>query len=87
MKWYRAAAEQGYARAQFNLGLMYGKGEGVPENDVRAYAWANLASAQGLENAVKYKNALRRGMTAEQIAEAQKLSSDLFKRIESAKSE
>jgi TPR repeat protein len=29
VKWYRKAAEQGYARAQFNLGLMYAEGKGV----------------------------------------------------------
>jgi len=29
-KWYRLAAEQGYAPAQANLGVMYRNGEGVP---------------------------------------------------------
>ncbi len=28
-KWYRKAAEHGDANGQFNLGLMYGRGEGV----------------------------------------------------------
>jgi TPR repeat protein len=28
--WYRKAAEQGIANAQFNLGIMYDNGEGVP---------------------------------------------------------
>ena len=28
IKWYRSAAEQGNGSAQFNLGLMYSKGEG-----------------------------------------------------------
>ena len=27
VKWYRLAAEQGYARAQYNLGLMYDNGK------------------------------------------------------------
>ena len=27
MKWYRLAADQGDATAQFNLGVMYAKGE------------------------------------------------------------
>ena len=40
-------AEQGDTFAQFNLGLMYYKGEGVPEDYVRAFAWFNLAAAQG----------------------------------------
>jgi len=29
MKWYRLAAEQGHAKAQYNLGVMYYNGEGV----------------------------------------------------------
>ena len=30
--WYRRAAEQGDARAQYNLGGMYRKGRGVPQD-------------------------------------------------------
>ena len=31
-----AAAKQGEAYAQYNLGIMYDNGEGVPENDAEA---------------------------------------------------
>ena len=75
-------AEQGHAGAQFNLGAMYFNGEGVPEDYVRAFAWFNLAVAQGEENAKKAKGIIRRGMTAAQIAEAQELSISLLQRIE-----
>jgi uncharacterized protein len=74
VKWYRKAAEQGYANAQFNLGLMYLNGEGVPEDNVFAYMWFNLAAAQGDEDAKKGKGMISENMTKEQIAEAQKLS-------------
>ena len=70
--------------AQHNLGVMYDKGEGVPEDYVKAYAWFNLAAAQGQEDAVKAKDSLRERMTAEQVAEAQKLAGELFNRIESS---
>ena len=40
-------AEQGFAEAQHNLGLMYSNGEGVPENDVEAVRWYRLAAEQG----------------------------------------
>ncbi len=33
MRWYRLAADQGYASAQFNLGVMYATGEGFPQDD------------------------------------------------------
>jgi len=47
VKWYRLAAEQGYATAQYNLGVMYANGEGVPENDAEAVKWYRLAAEQG----------------------------------------
>ena len=40
-------AEQGYATAQYNLGLMYANGEGVPENDKTAVMWYTKAAEQG----------------------------------------
>ena len=58
---------------------MYDNGRGVPEDYVRAYAWYNLAAAQGLEPAVKAKEGLRERMTAKQIARAeQELSNTLW---------
>ena len=40
-------AEQGNVAAQFLLGLMYGNGEGVPEDDAEAVRWYRLAAEQG----------------------------------------
>ena len=39
VKWYRKAAEQGYAEAQFNLGVMYETGEGVAQDYAEALKW------------------------------------------------
>ena len=47
VQWYRLAAEQGYAKAQFNLGLMYAKGRGGPQDDTEAVRWYRLAAEQG----------------------------------------
>ena len=47
VKWYRKAADQGYAKAQSNLGVMYDNGEGVPENDAEAVKWYRKAADQG----------------------------------------
>lgn len=47
LKWYRLSAEQGNANAQFMIGLMYDRGEGVPENDAEAVKWYRLAAEQG----------------------------------------
>ena len=59
---------------------MYAEGEGVPEDDVQAYAWYSIAAAQGLKSAKKNKGILKEEMTREQIAEAQKLSSEYWEK-------
>ena len=45
--WYRKAAEQGDARAQTNLGGMYGNGQGVARDYVQAAVWYRKAAEQG----------------------------------------
>ena len=47
MKWYRKAAEQGSADAQYNLGVMYRYGYGVRQDSKTAYMWYFLASLNG----------------------------------------
>ena len=47
VKWYRLAAEQGYAQAQYNLGAAYALGEGVPQDYRKAVHWYRLAAEQG----------------------------------------
>jgi TPR repeat protein len=42
-----AEANQGAAYAQFNLGVMYDFGMGVPENDAEAVKWYRKAADQG----------------------------------------
>jgi TPR repeat protein len=69
----RPQAEQGNADAQYNLGLFYDNGLGVPQNRVRAYMWLSLAAAQGRENAATLRSLTARRMTPAQIAEAQAL--------------
>ena len=47
MRWFRLAAEQGFATAQYNLGVMYDKGEGVLKDEAEAVRWFQLAAEQG----------------------------------------
>ena len=51
VRWYRLAAEQGYASAQNNLGLAYATGEGVPQDFAEAVRWFRRAAEQGLASA------------------------------------
>ena len=43
----RASAEAGEAQAQYNLGVRYTVGEGVPQDYVEAVAWYRRAAEQG----------------------------------------
>jgi len=47
MEWYRKAAEQGYARAQTELGWLYEKGRGVFQNFELAVEWYRKAADHG----------------------------------------
>ena len=74
VKWFRLAADQGNANAQFNLGLMYANGQGVPQNYVIAHMWYNLAGAGGDEDGRKNRDRVAKETTVAQIAEAQRLA-------------
>ncbi len=74
LKEWRSLAEQGDAAAQYNLGVMYREGQGVPQDDVQAYLWMNVAAAQGHELARINRDRLTKQMTPVQLAEAQRLA-------------
>jgi len=50
-RWYRKAAEQGDAGAQYNLGVMYKNGQGVKQDHAEAVRWLRKAAEQGHANA------------------------------------
>jgi S1-C subfamily serine protease/TPR repeat protein len=96
-KWYRRAAVQGNADAQFSLGWWYSLGVGVPKNYIEAYKWCDLAAAH-LSDDVAGKTikisdrescrielrVLEERMTPEQISEAQRLAAAFVPRTETA---
>ena len=69
-KWVRKAAEQGYARAQIDLGHLYEQGKGVPLDYVSAYTWYKLGAAGGDQRGRAGMKSLSRVMTQAQISEA-----------------
>lgn len=46
-KLFHSLAEQGYTEAQYNLGLMYGNGQGVKRNLSEAKEWFRKACIYG----------------------------------------
>jgi hypothetical protein len=74
------AAEQGYARAQYNLGLMYGTGQGVIQDNVYAHMWWNIAAASGHKSATKNRDKVAKQMTPAEISEARKLARECVRK-------
>jgi TPR repeat protein len=46
LKWFRKAADRGYANAQYDLAVMYEEGEGVPASCADAAKWYARAAQQ-----------------------------------------
>jgi TPR repeat protein len=64
----------GAADALFELGMLYATGRDVPADYIAAHKWFNIAAARGNASARDRRIELAREMSAEQIAEAQKLA-------------
>jgi TPR repeat protein len=72
----RAIWEIGGTRWPKRPSGLYYAGEGVPLNYIKAYAWYSLAKAQGNEIAADNLDIIKGDMTADQIAEAQRLAAE-----------
>ena len=80
VKWYSMAANQGFVDAQYNLGLMYASGGGIPEDYMGAYLWWTVANAYGNEQAGTKLNILKSLMSERDIVEAQRLARDWWEK-------
>lgn len=81
VKWWRLAAEQGFAEALNNLGMMYGNGDGVPKDFVEAHKWFGLAASRHppgrkRKNSQRDLDFLTKQMTAAQITKAERLAQE-----------
>jgi localization factor PodJL len=45
--WFEKAAERGVVDSQFNLGVLFESGQGLPQNMTDAYVWYSIAAGQG----------------------------------------
>ena len=81
VKWYLLAAEQGLMPAMRNLAGMYISGQGTPVNYIKGYMWSALAQAKGgWKESVEAFDWLETKMTASEIAEAQHLAGEWWKK-------
>lgn len=68
--WFRKAAEQGYAFAQSNLGVLYRDGRGVTQDFADAMIWFRKAAEQGHRDAKLYLGVMYvegRGVTQDYV--------------------
>ena len=72
-KWFHLAAEQGQVLAQYELGQRYALGVGVAADRCEALRWLMLATAQGQPDAAARRDALKKTMTRQKIAQANRL--------------
>ena len=76
-RWYRRAAEQGVAFAQFNLGVRYVNGQGVARDPVQAYQWFSVAAQSLLgkeaDTAKQARDSVKAQLAPEQLARAEEL--------------
>ena len=77
---WKPLAEQGDADAQYNLGVMYRKGHGVPQDKVYAHIWYNIAATSGNKKAIKNRDILAEEMTPAQIEKAQDLARECIRK-------
>jgi TPR repeat protein len=71
---FRTLAEQGNAKAQNVLGVMFRKGEGVAKSPARAHMWFSLAAARGDAKAKTELREVARTMTAQEISQAKEMA-------------
>lgn len=77
-KWYTQSAENGYRRAQHQLGAMYARGTGVTRNYIKAYAWCKVSALQHSRRAIRKLKKIEPYLSAEQTSCAKKLSTQYY---------
>ena len=78
----RGIAEQGDARAQYNLGMVYGSGEGVPQGYVMANMYSNIDSVNGDKDSVRNRDEGAKKTTSSQIERVENLVMEWMERAE-----
>jgi Sel1 repeat len=74
---YRVAASWAYKPAEYNLGVMYARGQGVDTDLPRALAWMALAAERNEKHYVDAREAIYAAMTREQFDQANVIWRDL----------
>jgi len=74
---YQVAASWAYKPAEFNLGVIYARGQGVPVDLPRAMAWMMLAAERKEPRYVDAVEAIRAALKPAQVAQTNAILADL----------
>lgn len=55
-KWFLEIAKKGDITAQYLVGDLYYHGKGIPNSDIKSYAWLGVAAANGYKAAISLRN-------------------------------
>jgi localization factor PodJL len=71
-RWFSKAATLGYVDSAFNLGVLYERGDGVPQSLLDAYKWYAIAANQGDAESKVRMSAMAGELPPDALAAAQK---------------
>lgn len=71
----------GHKDSQFNVGVMYYRGEGVDKNNVEAYAWMALSAELGDQAHARMRDAVQKKMTEKEKASSLSRTEELLKQF------
>ena len=78
---WKPLAKQGDAFDHYNLGYMYGKGQGVLKDYVRAHMWFNIAAISGKsKTAPENRDIIAKRTNSNQIEAAQNLARECVRK-------
>jgi TPR repeat protein len=81
VRWIQRAADQGFARAQWDIGMLYAQGNNVRKDPIAAHAWLSLAADGGHKPARRARDDLARGFTPAQRERSVQLQAELRAKI------
>jgi localization factor PodJL len=77
-KWFQKASELGVRDSQFNLAILYARGNGVKQDLEESYKWFAIAARDGDKDAAEKRDEVANAMRPEQLTSA-KAKMDLWK--------
>ncbi|CCQ12355.1 TPR repeats (SEL1 subfamily) containing protein [Pseudoalteromonas luteoviolacea B = ATCC 29581] len=80
-RWLRHAAMNGDNKAQFYMGLLFAKGQGVPQSVYHAVAWLSLAKSQGYSAATVVLEDLKPYIATRRYKDAECYAASLYEQI------